>query len=159
MQLPLLLSMPQADTTDNPTFPPCNGCVCLSTWLYLEWTTIQNWKAHLWSWSWGWEIQVSDLDLDMEILRHSSHQKPAHACNPKRLRQGDPWVQGQPGTKQAPDPGMVVHTFNLGHTFCWRPTWGHWKKEDWLFFTCLHLLASTFVGTDFYRKPAEKVGL
>jgi hypothetical protein len=19
-------------------------------------------------------------------------------------------------------PGMMVHTFNLGHTFCWRPT-------------------------------------
>jgi hypothetical protein len=34
---------------------------------------------------------------------------------------------------------MVIHTFNLGHSFCWRPTQGHWKKEDSFFFNCLHL--------------------
>ena len=50
----------------------CNGWSWLSTWLYLEWTTTQNWKAHLWSRSWGWEIQVSDLG--MEILRHSGYE-------------------------------------------------------------------------------------
>ena len=27
----------------------CNGYSWLSTWLYLEWATIQNWRAHLWS--------------------------------------------------------------------------------------------------------------
>ena len=27
-----------------------------------------------------------------------------------------------PLVKQVSNPSMVVHTFNLGHTFCWRPT-------------------------------------
>ena len=73
-----------------------------------------------------WKTQVSDLDLGMEILRHSGYEKlrfrqGVHAFNPGSPRQEDLCVQGQPGTKQVPDPGMVVHTFNLGHTFCWRP--------------------------------------
>jgi hypothetical protein len=55
--------------------PGCNGYSWLSSWLYLEWTTIQNWRAHLWSISWGWKTQVSHLDLGMEILRHSVHEK------------------------------------------------------------------------------------
>jgi len=42
-----------------------------------------------------------------------------HTFNPRRLSQGDLWVQSQPGTKQVPDPGVVAHTFNPGHTFCW----------------------------------------
>jgi hypothetical protein len=41
------------------------------------------------------EIQVSDLDLGMEIFLSSRSF----------------------GIKD-----MVAHTFNLGHTFCWRPT-------------------------------------
>ena len=48
--------------------------------------------------------------------------KVVHAVNPNRLRQGDLRVQGHPVTKQDPDSGVVVHTFNLGQTFCWRPT-------------------------------------
>jgi hypothetical protein len=36
--------------------------------------------------------------------------KVVHTFNPRRLRQGDLWVQGQPGSKQVPDPGVVVHT-------------------------------------------------
>ena len=84
-----------------------------------------------------------------------------HAFSTRRLRQGDLGVQGQPGTKQIPDPGLVAHTFNLAHTSCW-PTpliWPHLtstsssgrgKKEDLLFFaTCIyvpaHLLESTSV--------------
>ena len=87
--------------------------------------------------------------------------KVMHTFNPRRLRQGDLGVQGQPGTKQIPDPGLVAHTFNLAHTSCW-PTpliWPHLtstsssgrgKKEDLLFFaTCIyvpaHLLESTSV--------------
>jgi hypothetical protein len=46
---------------------------------------------------------------------------------------------------------MVVHTFNLGHTFCRRHIKGHWKKENSLFFTYLDLLAST---SYFFRIPA-----
>ena len=42
--------------------------------------------------------------------------KVVYVFNPRRLSQWDLWVQGQPGTKQVPDPGMVVHTFNLGAT-------------------------------------------
>jgi hypothetical protein len=66
--------------------------------------------------SWGWETHVSDLDLSMEILRHSGYEKLRYTW----LRQGDLWVQGHPATKQVPDPGVVAHTFNLGHTFFWR---------------------------------------
>jgi hypothetical protein len=53
----------------------CDGYYWLSTWLYLEWSTIQNGRTHLWSRFWGWKTQVSDLDPGMEILRHSSHEK------------------------------------------------------------------------------------
>ena len=48
--------------------------------------------------------------------------KVVQAANPRRLRLGDLRVQGQPVTKQVPDPGMVEYTFNLNQTFCWRPT-------------------------------------
>jgi hypothetical protein len=128
-------------------FTFCNDYYWLSTWLHLEWTTIQNLRAHLWFRSWGWKTQVSDLDLCMEILRHSGHEKlrpgkVVQAFNPRRLRQGDFWVPSHPGTKKIPNPGMVLHFFNLSYTFCWRPTQGHWKKKDSLF-SCLHLLDST----------------
>jgi len=108
----------------------CSAHSWLSTWLYLEWTTIQNWKAHLWSWSWGWEIQVSDLDLSMKVLRHSGCESQATKARRSPSSRSS-------RTKQVPDPGLVVHTFNLGHTFFWRPTYGHWKKDDAIFFDCL----------------------
>ena len=44
--------------------------------------------------------------------------KVVHTFNSRRLKQVYLWVQGQFGTKQVPDPGMVVHIFNLSHTFC-----------------------------------------
>ena len=47
--------------------------------------------------------------------------KVGQVFNPRRLRQGYLWVQSLPGTKQILDSGMVVYTFNLGHTFSWRP--------------------------------------
>jgi hypothetical protein len=77
----------------------CSGYSWLSTWLYLEWTTIQNWKAHQWPLSGGWEIEISDLDLGMEILRHSGYgfQKI------KSLSSRSSGIKG------------VVE-----HTFCWR---------------------------------------
>jgi hypothetical protein len=37
--------------------------------------------------------------------------KVVHTFNPRRLRQGELWVQGQPEIKQVPDSGMVVHTW------------------------------------------------
>ena len=36
-------------------FQGCYGYSQLSPWLFLEWTTIQKWRAHLWSRSWGWK--------------------------------------------------------------------------------------------------------
>jgi hypothetical protein len=75
-------------------------------------------------------------DLDLEAGRHKFQTwilaweswgivsmknlgpgKVVHFFNPLRRRQGDLWVQGQPGTKQAPDPDMVVYTSNLANTF------------------------------------------
>ena len=87
------------------TLSLCSGYSWLSTWLYLEWTTIQNWKAHLWCWSGRWEIEVSDLDLGMEILRHSGYGFQKIKSSSSRSS----------GIK-----GVVEHTFNLGYTFCWR---------------------------------------
>jgi hypothetical protein len=79
-----------------------SGYSWLSTWLYLEWTTIQNWKAHQWPLSGGLEIEVSDLDLSMEILRHSGYgfQKI------KSLSSRSSGIKG-----------VVEQTFNLGYTF------------------------------------------
>jgi hypothetical protein len=47
----------------------------------------------------------------MEILRHSGYEF-----------QEISWVQNHLGQSKSLDPGMVAHTFNLGHIFCWRPT-------------------------------------
>jgi hypothetical protein len=44
------------------------------------------------------------------------------ALIPRRLRQVNISVQGQLAKKQISDLDMVVHTFNLGHIFCWRTT-------------------------------------
>jgi hypothetical protein len=55
---------------------------------------------------------------DIAAVKSLGPGKVVHAFNPRRLRQRDLWVQGQPGTEQLPDLGVMVHTFNLGHTFC-----------------------------------------
>lgn len=59
----------------------CDGYFWLSFWLYLEWTTIQKWRVHLWSeyWgkkttglssrSWGWMTQA--LNPDLEARKYS----------------------------------------------------------------------------------------
>ena len=91
----------------------CDGYSWLLTWRHLEWPTIQKWRAqHLWSiGTWG-----------IVAMKSLGPGKVVQAFNPKRLRQGDPWVQGQPGTKKVKDLGVVIHTFNLGQTFYWKPT-------------------------------------
>ena len=48
----------------------------------------------------------------MMTVKSLGSGKVVQAFNPRRLRQGDIWIQGQPGTKQVLDPGMVVCTFN-----------------------------------------------
>ena len=127
----------------------CGRYSWLSIWLPLEWTTIQKWRAHL---------------SVIQILRHSGREslgpgKRIHDSNPRRQRKPDLWVQGQPGIEQVPNPGMVVHTFNLGHTFCWRPT-----EEQWKVFAPLHMLALScqhicwnplLQDSSLYRRPAK----
>jgi hypothetical protein len=58
-------------------------------------------------------IQILSI-VDMKILAQG---KGVHIFDPRRLRQADLWVQGQPGTEQIPNPAMVVYTFILGYTF------------------------------------------
>ena len=50
----------------------------------------------------------------------NSYSAPLPA-EPAPAEDGDE-TQGNPETEQVPNSGMVVHTFNLGYTFCWRPT-------------------------------------
>ena len=59
----------------------------------------------------GGEIQVSDRDLGMEILRNSGYE--SQETEAKRSE-----FKASLGQKQVPGPGVVSHTFNLGHTFC-----------------------------------------
>jgi hypothetical protein len=111
----------------------CNGYPWLSTWLCLEWIKSRI-RGHTCDPDIDQKTQVSDLELGKKILRHSGHEslgpgKVVCAFNPRRLRQGDLWFQSQPGTKQVPDPGVVVHTFNLATPSAWglHKDIGIWK--------------------------------
>ena len=74
----------------------------------------ESWHGITWLfWSWG-----------IVAMKSLGPGKVVCAYNPRRCRKADLWVQGQPGTEQVPNLGVVVHTFNLGHIFCWRLTWG-----------------------------------
>ena len=75
--------------------------------------------------------------------------KVAHAFNPRRLGQADFWVQGQSGTKQVPDLGMVV-------LLIWAtPSAGGLHKDSGRRKTCF---SSTSVGTYLLRTPAYTEG-
>ena len=141
-----------------------NSYSWLSTWLYLEWTTIQNWRTQLWFRAWGWKTQVCDLDLCMEILRQRGYAK-------FRPRQGNICLKSQETkirrslssrsawAKQVRDAGMVLHTFNLGHTFCWETCLRTLEEERFTLLASLHFLASTSVGIYFCRRPAGTTAL
>ena len=89
---------------------------------------IWNGRAHLWSRSWVWKAGRNRFltwilawrSWGIVAMKNLGPGKVVHAFNPRRLKLLNLQVQGQPGTKQVPDPGMVVQAFNLGHTFCWR---------------------------------------
>jgi hypothetical protein len=88
--------------------------------------------------------------------------KVVQAFNPRRLRQGDVWGQGQPGTKQIPDPGLRANTFNLGHTFCWRPTRDIGRRKicsslSACIYLPAHLLTPSSISS--HRRPAETTSL
>lgn len=94
--------------------------------LRLEDTGLLSWILTWRSWD---TVTVKSLDPGKEVC----------AFNPRRQRQADLWVQGQPRSKQVLDLGVVVHIFILDHTFCWKCTQGHWKKEDLLALTRQHI--------------------
>lgn len=103
------------------------GCYLLLWWLFL--VDIYNGSRF-----WHWKTQILTQILTWDdtgfwsrywgiVAKKSLGQgKVIHGFNLRRLGQADLWVQGQPGMEQIPNPGMVVHIFNLDHTFCWRPT-------------------------------------
>ena len=71
-----------------------------------------------WFWSRSWGI-VAKKFLDAG--------KVVHTFNPRRQRQADLWVQGQPGTEQVPSReslslGMVIYSFN---------PWS-WEADMWI---------------------------
>jgi hypothetical protein len=51
----------------------------------------------------------------MEILRHSGYESQESKTRRSLISRPS-------GTNEVLDPDVVVHTFNVGHTFCWRPT-------------------------------------
>ena len=101
-------------------------------------------------------------DLDQmhseQLMKSLGPGKEVHAFNPRRqtsrshefkasLRQTKFQVKISLGRV------VVVHSFNLGHSF----SGGLHKdtgKGSSLFFTCLYLLASTSIGTCFFSIPA-----
>jgi hypothetical protein len=57
-----------------------------------------------------WKIEVSDLGLGMEMLRHSGYEF-------QKIKTGR-----SPSSRSSGIKDVVACTFNLGYTFCWRPT-------------------------------------
>jgi hypothetical protein len=98
--------------------------------------------------------------LDIYIFRHSGMKslrpgKVIDPFNPRKLCQTDLWVQGQPGTKQDPDPGVLVHTLIWATPLAGGLHKDTEKKEDSFSFACLLLLARTCAGTYLCRTPAH----
>ena len=97
----------------------CDDYSWLSSWLHLEWITIQKWRGHLWCRSWGWKTQTSDPDVmkcrswNIVDVKRLGPGKIVQTFTPRRLRQADLWVQSKPGKMQFPDLVVVRHTFNL----------------------------------------------
>jgi hypothetical protein len=130
------------DTDTNTTYSAVVHCLhrthlwfWFTTWLQLEWITIQKWRAHLWS------------------MKSLGPGKVVQAFNPRRWRQADLWVQSQAGTEQLPSKEQ----FKSRHSGTQSGPYlllGNRKKKASFFFACLHLLASTSVGTYFFRIPA-----
>jgi hypothetical protein len=124
-------------------FQEYSGYSWLSTWLYLEWTTVQNWKALTCELSpGGWEIQVSDLVVGMESLRHSGYEsqmiKTGRSLSSRSFETKEAgdlhkdigrrkiqslFLAGLPcGTEQLLDPWTSIHSC------CW-PFLGTWIAD------------------------------
>ena len=126
---------------------------------YLEWTTIQNGRAHLGSKSSGEKIQLSGLDLGGRFWAVMAMKNLSPGKVVKAFIQGL-WIQCQPGTKQVPGPCVVVHTFNLGTPSARDLLKDIWRRKTNTSSTaCKDRLASISVGTSFYRSPVETTSL
>jgi hypothetical protein len=75
------------------------------TWLYLEWTTIQNWKAtcnpdleagrhKFLTWILAWR------SWGLVAMKNLGPGKIVQTFNPRRPKQGDLWVQGKVSLEQ-----------------------------------------------------------
>jgi hypothetical protein len=113
-------------------------------------------------------IQISRLEdtgfwsrlKSIVFIKRFGPGKIVHTFNPKRQRQADLWLQSQPGTEQDPNLGMVVDTFNLGHTFCWRLCKDNGRrKTHFSSSACTYLLAyllePTASGIHFIQKTSR----
>lgn len=78
------------------------GCQLDYIWYELQ---SRSGRSHLYSRSWGCKTQASEPAIGIENLRHVVMKslglgKGVYAFNPRRLKQAELWVQGQPETKQ-----------------------------------------------------------
>jgi hypothetical protein len=81
--------------------------------------------------------------------------KVVHTVNPRRRRQGELWVQGQPETKQVPIQVWWYTTFNLGHT-CWSLHKDIGRRESHYSWTvCPYLLLESTSTEDHLKHPAS----
>jgi hypothetical protein len=108
-------------------------------------------------------LQASDLDLDIVAMKRLGPGKVVHIFNPRRLQQADLWVQGQPGTKQAPNLGIVVQSPgpHLQLEACiWILEEGMLTLLYLLALSCQHICWNLLLQEpSLYRRPAEITSL
>jgi len=89
----------------------------------------------------SYDLEAGRHGFLIQILRHWGHLgKVVHVLFPgdtgKQTSEFKASLgQGKFQVKNNIGPGMVVHTFNLGNTFCWRHK-DNRKKKASFFFTC-----------------------
>ena len=115
----------------------------LSTWQFWEWIKSQKERGHLWTRARGWGghrllIRILAWRYWSRLAMKSLGPGKVYMLLITGVWGKHIWVHGQPGTKQVTYSGVLAHICNPGYTFYWRPTYGHWKKEDSLFFTSLY---------------------
>ena len=123
--------------------PWYDGYSWLSTWWFLEWIKSQKERGHLWTRARGWGehrplIRILVWRYWSRLAMKSLSPGKVYMLLMTGVWGKHIWVHGQPGTKQVTYSGVLAHISNLGYTFYWRPTYGHWKKGDSLFFTSLY---------------------
>jgi hypothetical protein len=82
-----------------------------------------------------------------------------HDFNLRKLRQGDLWVQGQPGNKTSPRSRCDGTHLESGPHLLLEAYIRTLEEGRFAFLRRLHWLASTSVGIYFYRRRAEPMSL